>query len=44
VELVRRIDVVGQSEHRVFEGEQCPRIDVEFDVQVDRSAAAVLGM
>jgi hypothetical protein len=44
MELVRRIDLVRETEHRVFEGQECPRIDVEFDVQVDRPATPVLGM
>ena len=44
MELVGRIDVVGQAQDGVFEGEQRPRVDVEFDVKVDRSAAAVFGV
>jgi hypothetical protein len=44
MELVRWIDLVGKTQHRVFEGEQGSRIDVEFDVQVHGSAATVFGM
>ena len=44
MKLVRWIDLVRESQDGVFEGEQCARIDVEFDVQVDGTAAAVLGM
>ena len=44
VELVGRVDVVGQAQDGVFEGEQGARVDVELDVQVDRSAAAVFGV
>jgi hypothetical protein len=44
MELIGWIDLVRETEHRVFEGEQRPRINVEFDVQVDRSATTVLGM
>ena len=44
VKLVGRIDLVGKSQYCVFEGEQRARIDVEFDVQIDRSAASVLGV
>ena len=44
VELVRRLVVVGQAEHGVLEGEQHARVDVEREVQVERPAAAVLGV
>ncbi len=42
--LVGRVDVVGQAHYGVLEGEQGARIDVELDVQVDRTTAAVLGV
>jgi hypothetical protein len=44
VELVGRVHVVGQSEHGVFEGQQGARINVEFDVQVNRPTTAVFGV
>ena len=44
MKLVRWIDLVRKSQDGVFEGEQRARVDVEFDVQIDGTAAAVLGM
>jgi len=44
VELVGRIDLVGESEHGVFESEQGSWVDVKLNVQVHRTAAAVFGM
>jgi hypothetical protein len=44
VEFVGRINVVGQAQHGVLEGQQRARIDVEFDVQINGSAAAVFGV
>jgi hypothetical protein len=44
MKLIRWIDLVRESQHGVFEGEQCPRIDVKFDVQIDGTTAAILGM
>ena len=44
VELVRRVLVLGQAEHRVLEGQQGPRVDLEGQVEVERAAAAVLGV
>lgn len=44
VELVWRLVVLGKSEHGVFEAEEDPRIDVKGEVQVQWTAAAVLGM
>ena len=41
MKFVRRINVIGQAEYGVFKREQCARIDVEFDVQVDGATAAV---
>jgi len=44
VKFVRRVDVIGKSEDGVFEREQGPRVHVKFDVEINRSAAPVLGM
>ena len=44
MEFVRWIDVIGKSEHGVFEGEKRSRIDVKLDVQINGSAATVLGV
>jgi myo-inositol-1(or 4)-monophosphatase len=44
MELVRRIDVLGQPEHGVFEGQQRPGIHFEGEVEVEGSTAAVFGM
>ena len=44
VELVGRILVLGQAEHGILEGEQGPGVDLEGEVEVERAAAAVLGV
>jgi hypothetical protein len=44
VKLVGRVDVIGKSEDGVFECEQGPGVYVEFDVEINRSAAPVFGM
>jgi hypothetical protein len=44
VELVLRLLVLGEIDDRVFEGEQDARVDVERQVQIKWSAAALLGM
>ena len=44
MELVRRVFVLAETEHGVFEREEHPRLDVEGKVQIERSAAALLGV
>ena len=44
VELVGRLLVLGEQHDGVLEGEEHPRIDVEGQVQVERAAAALLGV
>ena len=44
MELVGRLLVLGQPEHGVLEGQQGPRVDLEGQVQVERTTAAVLGV
>ena len=44
MELVRGFFVVGELDDRVLEAEQHPRVDLEREVQVDRTLAALLGM
>lgn len=42
--FVGRVNLVGQAQHGVFEGEQRPRVDVKFNVQINGSAAAIFGV
>ena len=44
MELIGWVDIVGQSKDGVFEGQQRSWIDVEFDVQIDRSTTSVFGV
>ena len=44
MELVGRVHLVGEPQHGVFEGEQGPGVDVELDVKVNGTTAAVFGM
>ena len=44
VELVSGVLVVGEPDDRVLETEQHPRVDLEREVEVDRSFAALLGV
>jgi hypothetical protein len=44
MELVGRLHVLGQVDHGVLEGEQRPGIDLEGQVEVERSPAALLGV
>ena len=44
VELVGRVLVLRQSEDGVLEGEEGARVDLEGEVEVERAAAAVLGV
>ena len=44
MEVVGRIDVIGQTEQRVFEGEQGPGIDVEGQMQIDGTTATIYGV
>ena len=44
LEIVRRLAVLGQLDDRVLEGQEDPRIDLEGQMQVERAAAALLGM
>ncbi len=44
VELVCRVGVLGQRDDGVLEVEEHPRVDLEGEVQVDRAAAALLGV
>src|SRR5581483_8758211 len=44
VELVGRVLVLAQEHDGVLEGEQHPRVDIEGQVQVERAAAAFLGV
>lgn len=44
VEGVRRVVVVGESDHGILEGEQRARVDVEGEVQVERAVARLLGV
>jgi hypothetical protein len=42
VKLVGRIDLIGQAQHRVFEGQKGSRVYVQLNVQIDRPTASVL--
>ena len=44
VEVVGRFLVFGQPENGVLKREQCPRIDLEGQVEIERTTAAVFGM
>jgi hypothetical protein len=44
VVLVRRLLVVGQPEDGIFEREQHSGVDVEGEVKVDRTPAALFGV
>ena len=44
VELVGRLLVVGEQHDGVLEGEEHPGVDVEGEMQVERPAAALLGV
>ena len=44
MELVGRVLDVGPFDHRVFEAQQHPWVDLEREVEVDRSLASLLGV
>ena len=44
VEVVGRVLVVGALDDRVLEAEQHARVDLEREVEVDRTLAALLGV
>ena len=44
VEVVLGIRLVVERDHRVFEAEQHPRVDLERQIQVDRTFTPLLGM
>ena len=44
MKLVGRVDFIGKSKNRVLKGEKGSRVDIEFDVQINGSAASVFGV